>query len=129
ILTHFYIVLKGLCGRFVNIFLKTCYSIILISDKLSQLVIRKDFSMNKIRQNALMMLALTFIYAGLQVARPAADLAWTNISLSIIIPIIAMIFAFNEKDNKWRWSLVTIEVILLIIMIAMAILKDRKSTR
>ncbi|MFV8252888.1 TraX protein [Aerococcus viridans] len=79
--------------------------------------------MNKIRQNALMMLALTFIYTGLQVARPAADLAWTNISLSIIIPIIAMIFAFNEKDNKWRWSFVTIEVILLIIMIAMAILK------
>ncbi|MGY0837002.1 TraX protein [Aerococcus urinaeequi] len=79
--------------------------------------------MNKIRQNALMMLALTFIYAGLQIARPATELAWTNITLSIIIPIIAMIFAFNEKDNKWRWSLITIETILFIVMIAMAILK------
>jgi hypothetical protein len=79
--------------------------------------------MNKIRQNALMMLALTLMYAGLQIARPAADIAWTNVTLSILIPIIAMIFAFNEKDNKWRWSLIVIETILLIIMISMAILK------
>ncbi|OYQ66927.1 TraX protein [Aerococcus sp. 1KP-2016] len=79
--------------------------------------------MNRIRRNALMMLALTFIYAGLQVGRPAAEIAWTNVTLSILIPIVAIIFAFNEKDSRWRWTLISLEVILLIVMIAMAILK------
>lgn len=79
--------------------------------------------MIKTKQNALMMLALTLIYTGLQIARPVTDMSWTNIALSILIPIIAIIFAFNIKENRWRWSLVTIETILLIIMISMAILK------
>lgn len=79
--------------------------------------------MIKTKQNALMMLALTLIYTGLQIARPATDMSWTNISLSILIPIVAIIFAFNITENRWRWSLVTVETLLLIIMISMAILK------
>lgn len=79
--------------------------------------------MDRIRQNAMMILALSFIYTGLQVARPADEMSWTNIILSIVIPLIGIIFAFNEKDNRWRWGLTVAHVILLIIVISMAIIK------
>lgn len=79
--------------------------------------------MTKIRRNALMMVALTLIYSGLQLSRPIAHITVYNTILSLVIPVIGIIFALNEKNNAWRWSLISINFILWLLMVYLAFFK------
>lgn len=74
--------------------------------------------MTKQRRNALMMLALTLIYSGLQFSRPTLNVL--NITTSLLIPVAAIIFALNLKDPRWRWPLITLEALALLLMIVFA---------
>lgn len=77
--------------------------------------------MTKIRRNALMMLALTLIYSTLQFSRPLAEINGLNITISLLLPVIGIIYALNEKANNWRWPLIIIHTLLFLLMLFIAI--------
>ncbi|MDO4680129.1 MAG: TraX protein [Aerococcus sp.] len=77
--------------------------------------------MTKKRRNALMMFVLTLLYAALQFFRPNMTLTLLNVIISFLIPIIAMLFALNLKEPLWRWPLIAMEGIVLILMVVFAL--------
>ncbi|WP_198434857.1 TraX protein [Aerococcus urinae] len=73
--------------------------------------------MNKSRRQALLMTALSLIYATYQLQKPADQLTGYHLFLGHSIPIVATIFALNEKKAGLKWTLVAINLILLAIMV------------
>ncbi|MDO4670523.1 MAG: TraX protein [Aerococcus sp.] len=72
--------------------------------------------MSKPHRQALLMLALSFIYAAVEFIRGAETISPVNTTISILVPIIAIAFALNIKDSKWRWPLIIGDLFILIIM-------------
>lgn len=72
--------------------------------------------MNKRRRNAVMITALSLLFGSLQLAKSIEQLTIYSLILSLIIPVIGVIFALNETDKKWRWSLIILNIIVFIMM-------------
>ncbi|MGX7348519.1 TraX protein [Aerococcus vaginalis] len=72
------------------------------------------------KRQALLFFALSLLFASLQLWRDSSTVTWWNHLLSIALPIVAMVFALNVKESKWRWSLIGLEIVLTLLMIWLA---------
>lgn len=72
------------------------------------------------KRQALLFFALSLLFASLQLWRDYSTVTWWNHLLSIALPIVAMVFALNVKESKWRWSLIGLEIVLTLLMVWLA---------
>lgn len=72
------------------------------------------------KRQALLFFALSLLFASLQLWRDYSPVTWWNHLLSIALPIVAMVFALNVKESKWRWSLIGLEIVLTLLMVWLA---------
>ncbi|AMB99813.1 hypothetical protein AWM75_07475 [Aerococcus urinaehominis] len=79
--------------------------------------------MDKKKRNALMMTALSLIYAGLQLGRTPQELSLVNQTISLLIPLVGLVFALNLFDKKWRWSIFAGNLVIFLLMLTQVFLK------
>ncbi|MCI7239852.1 hypothetical protein [Aerococcus suis] len=78
--------------------------------------------MTKQQRNALMILALTLIWSGIHLTRTPEEITIYQSVLSLLLPIIGIIFALNIMIPKWRWTLIGIYTIIFLIMLFITVM-------
>lgn len=67
--------------------------------------------MDQKKRQALLVMALNILYVGVQLLNGPNDLTPTKVSICIIIAFVGAIFALNIKEGRWRWPLITLNII------------------
>lgn len=78
--------------------------------------------MDSTRRNAMMFTGLVLIFSGWQLMRfenPAA-ITTLNSIISVLLPIIAIVFCLNVMEKKWRYGLMAINFLALFLMGSLA---------
>lgn len=64
----------------------------------------------------MMFTGLVLIYGGLQLNKDPMAITTISHIISILLPIIAIVFCLNEKEPKWRYGLMAVNFLILFLM-------------
>lgn len=76
--------------------------------------------MTKERRQALLMTALSLFFSAKQLMTQPQDLTHWSLLISLLIPIVGLIFALNDKTPRWRWGLALCNLLLFLFMLAIS---------
>lgn len=74
--------------------------------------------MTKERRQALLMTALSLFFSAKQLMADPQSLNHWNLILSLLIPIVGIIFSLNDQAARWCWGLALSNLFLFLFMLA-----------